>query len=321
VLDQTFEDFEFIIINDGSTDGSRDILERISERDDRVQLVHQENKGLIPALNRGLDMAQGKYIARMDADDISQPRRFEHQVRYLEANPGVGVVFSWATEIDREGQKIGRWSAPVSPEAILWSLLFTNRLCHPSAMMRHSFVENVGGYAEWAIHAEDYELWTRAILRTQLVALPRTLLKYRRQDSSITATKRKQQLQTCSRVAENLHRKLFGEVAKGKIVRFLTWMGHDDFESAVSEIDGVDIWEAQKYVRKAYDLFSKKILDGRGKLEVRRDAMSKVFFLVEKSQKSRPKKGIEKGRTYAMKPRWEAIEWLVAKLKGSAWND
>jgi glycosyltransferase involved in cell wall biosynthesis len=101
VIDQTFTDFEFIITNDGSTDGSKEVLERFEQSDDRICLVHRKNRGLIASLNRGLDMARGKYVARMDGDDISRPERFERQVSFLERNPEIGILCRQADESTR----------------------------------------------------------------------------------------------------------------------------------------------------------------------------------------------------------------------------
>ena len=103
ILNQTFRDFEFIIINDGSTDDSISILDKQQKLDSRIRVYHQENQGMIAALNRGCRLARGKYIARMDADDISLPGRLEKQLKYMERHPQIGILGTWIYSIDKNG--------------------------------------------------------------------------------------------------------------------------------------------------------------------------------------------------------------------------
>ena len=124
VLSQTFSDFEFIIINDGSTDGSTEMLQSYS--DSRIRLYHQENRGLTASLNRAISLAKGKYIARQDADDISMEMRFEEQFRFLERNPDVVIVGSSCILIDERDRQIGSWHFPNSDVEIRLRILFRN---------------------------------------------------------------------------------------------------------------------------------------------------------------------------------------------------
>ncbi|HAS7841575.1 TPA: glycosyltransferase family 2 protein, partial [Vibrio cholerae] len=111
ILKQTFSDFEFIIINDGSTDKTLEIIKSYMKKDDRIVLVSRENKGLIVSLNEGLDLAKGQYIARMDADDISIKSRFEKQIEFLDSNPDIGVCGTWV-EVFGENIKSKKWKMP-----------------------------------------------------------------------------------------------------------------------------------------------------------------------------------------------------------------
>ena len=133
ILKQTFKDFEFIIINDGSIDRSREILE--SYQDERIVLIHQENKGLTRALNKGLSLAKGEFIARMDADDSCKPERLEKQVAFLRENPGIVLLGSNCFNIDGDGDIIGQIDLPTGGVQIKWNLLFYNCLqqSHKSA--------------------------------------------------------------------------------------------------------------------------------------------------------------------------------------------
>lgn len=159
ILHQTFKDFEFIIINDGSTDGSREILE--SYNDDRVVLIHQDNAGLTRALNKGLSLARGKYIARMDADDISLPRRLEKQIQFLEENTGVGLISCHFYEIDSEGCRINLCQLPVKNEDIQKSLLVCNQFCHGAAVFKSECIRTIGMYREFFRFSQDFDLWLR----------------------------------------------------------------------------------------------------------------------------------------------------------------
>jgi glycosyltransferase involved in cell wall biosynthesis len=122
ILQQTYTDFEFIIIDDGSTDSSREIIQ--SYDDKRIRLViNEQNIGLTKSLNKGIRLAKGEFIARMDADDISLPQRFEKQVAYLDSHPEVGVLGTYANIIDHRGKIINNIIFPTEHETILWTML------------------------------------------------------------------------------------------------------------------------------------------------------------------------------------------------------
>jgi len=179
ILRQTFHDFEFIVINDGSKDETGTILFRYEKLDPRMRVYHQENHGLIYCLKKGCDLAQGKYIARMDADDVSMPQRFLEQVHYMEANKDIGILGTWIEYIDETGATLGEWATPSKPAVIEWFLLFGNCLAHPSVMMRRDVVEKVGSYRDEALYVEDYDLWARSVGLTRLANIPLPLVKRR----------------------------------------------------------------------------------------------------------------------------------------------
>ncbi|WP_157942209.1 glycosyltransferase [Salinibacter altiplanensis] len=276
ILNQTFEDFEFIIINDGSTDGSKDILDKFAGQDERIRVVHQENRGLIKSLNRGVDMARGQYIARMDGDDISYPERLEYQVQFLHRHSNVGVVGTNVEKIDAEGRFKGSWSPPTEPEIVSWKLLFNTCLCHPSVVIRQSLLEALGGYAEWAKHAEDYELWTRAVQVSQLSNIPDTLLKLRRHDGSVTVSKRTEQIRLCEKVAGNLHRVLLREKARKWISEFLVWMEVEGVDRAAAETSIQDLACVHEYLRAIYEACVRRLLPKTGSIRVRQHALVKL---------------------------------------------
>jgi len=186
ILGQTFKDFEFLIINDGSTDKSIEIIE--SYNDKRIKLIHNEkNMGLIYTLNKGLELAKGKYIARMDADDISLPPRLQKQVDFMDKNKDVGVCGTW---IKTFGDNIisRKNKVPSDNEEIGIALLFNCVIMHPTVIMRKSLLDKYNlRYDEKHKDAEDYGLWVRCIHNFKLANIPEVLLNYRVLNTSITA--------------------------------------------------------------------------------------------------------------------------------------
>ena len=175
ILSQTFTDFEFLIIDDGSTDGSAALLK--SYTDPRLCLVQNSvNLGLTATLNRGLKEARGEYVARMDADDVSLPERFAKQVTFLDRHPKIGIVGVWAQAF---GDASFRIPHPPAPETIRAKLLFDSALVHPAVLMRRSFLEAHSLRYQPLGHFEDYELWQRAARLFPLANIPETLFRYR----------------------------------------------------------------------------------------------------------------------------------------------
>lgn len=201
VLNQTFSDFEFIIIDDASTDSSPAVLD--SYNDPRlVRLGNKNNQGLSSSLNKGLKAARGDYIARMDADDVALPERLERQVHYLEEHPSVGVLGSTCRLIDAHGASIGMKSRPLDDIAIRWAALLRNPFLHPSVMIRHDVVRHHDvRYDEQYRSAQDYELFTRMLEQTQGANLDNPLMLLRVHGSSVSTMQRAEQLQNHDTVA------------------------------------------------------------------------------------------------------------------------
>lgn len=187
ILAQSFGDFEFIIINDGSTDKSASILEFYQSADPRVRVYHQENRGLIESLNRGCSLAQGKYIARMDADDISLKDRFAVQLEFMNANPDVAVVGGAVQFIDEAGKALRVAGRPLRHSEIKRVLFDCGFMWHPTVVMRKEAWAYVGGYRKIQ-HAEDFDLWLRIAEHFQLGNLPQVLVKYRLHAGQVSVT-------------------------------------------------------------------------------------------------------------------------------------
>ena len=317
ILGQTFEDFEFIIVNDGSTDGSKDVLERFAERDDRIRLIHQENRGLIPSLNRGLSMAKGRYVARMDGDDVSHARRLERQVQLLNAHPEVGVVGTKIEYIDVEGRVTGHWPLPTNPEVIAGRLLFNNCLCHPSIVARRTLLRELGGYAEWAKYAEDYELWTRAVKTSRIKNVCETLLKLRRHEGSVTVSKRVEQIRMCGQVAFKLHQDLLGSAANQQHSKFLVWMETKGIEKAVEETGVQDFVAVHEYLRVLYRAYAHQLRWEESNVRVRQLTLPKLDAIAERitEQRGWEQKVFYKVRARCMYPVGEVFPWIVRAVR------
>ena len=191
VLAQSFADFEFLILDDGSTDGSCETIQRYADRDPRVRPIIRENRGLIASLNQLLAEARAPLIARMDADDICRPQRFERQIAFLAQHPDHGVVGSWSEDIDArsrsiQGEAFGA-DQPTTYDAFLAAIdAYAPLLCHPAVMYRTEVVRAVGGYHAAFRHCEDLDLWLRLATRTRICSIPERLLRYRRSDGQIS---------------------------------------------------------------------------------------------------------------------------------------
>jgi len=194
VLEQTFGDFEFIIFDDGSWDGSSNVLARAAARDQRIVLERLEHKGLTHALNRGLRDAQGEFIARMDADDISLPDRLEKQVRFLRSHRDIALVGSAFDLIDENSRSLKIIQYPLAPEDIEPELAQRCVICHPSIMARLEIMRELGGYRPQYLNGEDYDLWLRLIERHRLANLPDVLLRHRQHTKKISVTGYPQQM-------------------------------------------------------------------------------------------------------------------------------
>jgi len=201
ILQQTFGDFELLLLDDGSTDGTGAILERYA-CDPRVRVIHQANAGLIATLNRGLAEARGLLIARMDADDISLPDRFARQVAFLESHPRVAVVGGAARCIKEDGEFVNAldWSTwpaglhhPCEPADVRKAMENYSALVHPAVLMRREAVREVGGYRSAFVAAEDYDLWLRLADRHDLANLNDVVLLYRLHPNQVSAQKCLQQ--------------------------------------------------------------------------------------------------------------------------------
>lgn len=189
ILAQSFGDFEFLIVNDGSTDDSGNIIDSYAARDQRIRAIHQPNRGLVFSLNRMIEEARAPLIARMDGDDIALPERFERQLAFLDANEDHGVVGTWTRGIEEDGhfRPLSGPDHPTSHAEFVRALRTGPLLCHSSVIMRRDLVREADGYRPAFRHCEDYDLWLRLSERTRITNLPERLILYRRYENQVSS--------------------------------------------------------------------------------------------------------------------------------------
>ena len=204
VLAQTWHDFEFLIIDDASTDDSVAQIE--SFLDPRIRLIRMpENIGLTRSLNCGLHAARGEFIARQDSDDLSGRERIEKQINFLDRHPEVAVVGAQARLIDADGRSRGNRDLPLEPASVRWLSLLDNPVIHSAATFRTGIIrEELGGYDESFPCCQDYDLWTRVMARREIRNLRERLVQLREHGGSISATRRGEASAMVERVVRRL---------------------------------------------------------------------------------------------------------------------
>jgi hypothetical protein len=185
ILTQTYKDFEFLIINDGSFDGTAAILK--GYHDPRIKIIDNQKKiGLTRSLNKGLRLARGEYIARQDADDISLPERLTKQVSFLDDHQDIDVLGCAVQIINNSGKPSIICKFPTEHGYIKWCLYFYNPIPHPTVMMRRRTLEPVGGYSAHRKYAQDYDLWSRMSEMIRFANLSEILFYLRKHEDNIS---------------------------------------------------------------------------------------------------------------------------------------
>lgn len=181
ILNQSFSDFEFLIIDDCSNDDSINILNLYAQKDARIRIfANKENLGLTKNLNKLIQISNGEFMARMDADDISLSERFNEQIKHFENHPDIDIIGTFSENISNDGTVIGKRKVPVTHEEIRKLLPKLNPLSHPTVMFRTSALKRIGGYDERYKTSQDFHLWYKAIGNgLKLMNIPSVLFQYR----------------------------------------------------------------------------------------------------------------------------------------------
>lgn len=210
ILNQSFKKFELLIICEPCTDVSVEIIN--SYNDYRIVYIQNNVRlGLVNSLNKGIELARGKYIARMDADDISLPERLARQVVFLENHPEIGVLGTGFQIIDSCGKTSYAVQFPAQDCVLRWCLCFYSPIVHPSVMMRRDIVASLGGYSAEMKYAEDYDLWQRLSCVTRLSNLQEVLFYLRKHNANVSTVNLKEHLRYCYQVSNRMISSILNE--------------------------------------------------------------------------------------------------------------
>lgn len=223
ILRQSFRDFEFLIVDDCSTDGSAETAEAWAERDSRIRVVRNaQNRGQTNCLNQGLGLARGQWIARHDADDLSHPARLTAQFRFTTSQPDVVLAGTNGRIIDEQDRLVGLLDAPLTQPGIVWTAPFLNPFMHSSVMFRARVIrDEFGGYDASYRIAQDYELWTRVISRYQGANLPQRLIGYRHLATSMSKVGREQAFAEATAISAREAERIFGRTLNDSEARLM----------------------------------------------------------------------------------------------------
>ena len=218
ILNQTFKDFEFIIVDDGS---DKIDVKKVcnSYRDKRIKYFYKKNSGLADSLNFGLDHCVGQYVARMDSDDISLPTRLAEQVKYMDANTNVGVLGTWFQMFGTDNQTVKH------PTHIkILNLLHDQHVGHPTVMLRKALFDKYElKYNTDYKCAQDFELWSRAVFVMDIANLPCVLLKYRMSSTNVSSVHRQKQRENAQKVKQNILARITDNVELRQEIYDIIW--------------------------------------------------------------------------------------------------
>ena len=281
IVAQTLRDFEFVIVDDGSTDATATMLTAAGARDPRVRVIsHPANRGAVAARNTALAHARGELIAVMDSDDVALPTRLERQVAFLNAHPDISVLGGSVQLIDQLGVPGPVKTYPTLPGLVAWSMIFFNSLAHSTVMARRAcFAE---GYPDGG--AEDYGLLARLSIRVRMANLPAVLLQYRTSPQALTARAWDRQEEHADRIVRELVGEITGELVPMDQVRALRGLSRDQYPSDLDLLSKTaELVVTLATARAASEVWSK--VDARA---IRRDAGARLLLLAALAARRSP---------------------------------
>lgn len=215
ILTQSFKDFELIIVDDSSTDGSKTIAEDYTQKDPRIiSISNRGNKGLSGALNTGLKQARGTYIARLDADDISAPDRLLIQYNFLESRDDIFLVGGGYAPFNENGHRMNIFH-PASSIEIAWRFISNTFFCHPSVMFRHEIADDIGGYPN--VGAEDFAFFSKIVRKYRCANLKKILIRYREHQTNYSVTAKERILESVKNTFKENYSHYMGDLKYSEI--------------------------------------------------------------------------------------------------------
>jgi glycosyltransferase involved in cell wall biosynthesis len=244
ILAQTYADFEFLIVNDGSTDRSTEIITSYADKDSRIRVINNGNNiGLTTSLNKALACVNGEYIARMDGDDVSLPERLERQAAFLETHPDIWAVGGQIEFIDGQGLRSPAHAYEVDEKLLRWNAILNGpTVIHPAVMIRREKLELVGNYPEDCRLAQDAALWRMFYMLADfpLTNLPDVVLYYRQHPGSAGSIFRVDQVETVVKYQSLFYSKILGEQCPPELVSILNFSSRSR-SSAAEAADSIQL--------------------------------------------------------------------------------
>ncbi len=280
ILAQTFADFEFLIIDDASTDSTWPVLESYAAHDARIHLVrHERNRGIACALNSGLAIAQGRYVTIMHADDFSVPRRLALQVGFMDAHPSVGVLGSAIHVMDRAGRRTSTVRSHSEDGVLRWVLCFHSPVWHPTVMARRELMLSVRGYRADYEPAEDRDLWQRMSRLTRLANLREVLLDYREHPARLSHREREKLIRNSAHVSQRIAADLLGKAIPFDVCYQIR---RGSFDSSA------DAWAAGRLISDLYEAYCQRMKLSRPALRaIRNDVARRLCRLAWSRRRER----------------------------------
>ena len=288
ILSQTYKDFEFIIVDDASTDKTPGILSSFSEKDSRIKIFrNKKNQRQTISATIACQNAIGKYIARIDADDVALHHRLERQVQFLENNPDFGLIGAWSDRINDKGDVLNKWTVETNSLYLKWAFIFQTNFAHASVMMQNDVAKKVGYYQ--SPEAEDFDLWSRIGTISKIGCIPEVLQQRRVWDGQLNLKVPIETLNCVHQIIKrNIELLLDKEVLLNDVKNIHRVIVHNDSITNITEII-----ETKNLIIELYRIFLKRNnLNHKEQKLISKDVAQKLYVLKRWSDKITKWKGL-----------------------------